>query len=483
MGVTIERHKTAIVRNDYSRPIKYALSDGILNPELTFFDYGCGRGDDLRLLRQMGMDADGWDPEHRSESALHKASIVNIGYVVNVIEDPGEREETLKKAWSITERTLIVSARLVGEARDMPNFQEYGDGYITRFGTFQKFFEQHELRDWIEQTLGVLPAAAGPGVFYVFRDDEERIAFQATRYHRRIIAPRLTKSEELFAQNRELLQTIMDFYAKRGRLPIEEEIPTATDVIRQFGSIKRAFRVILRATEEREWGEIRHERSQETLIFLALLKFEKRPKLSKFPIQLQYDIKSFFTSYKCACELADDLLFSVGDKEQRNQALRASPVGKHTPNALYVHESGLRHLPPILRVYEACARIYIGRVDEANIIKLHKDEPKVSYLSYPDFDSNPHPALAFSLIADFYKFRVKYREYENSTNPPILHRKESFLHPEYPKYEKFKRLTCAEEKRGLYNNTAIIGTREGWEKILKEKGVALKGHRLIKSID
>jgi hypothetical protein len=53
-------------------------------------------------------------------------------------------------------------------------------------------------------------------------------------------------------------------------------------------------------------------------------------------------------------------------------------------------------------------------------------------------------------------------DYYNSENPPILHRKETFLPKEHPLYEKFARLTRQEEKHGLLDDTPTIGTRNGW---------------------
>ena len=38
------------------------------------------------------------------------------------------------------------------------------------------------------------------------------------------------------------------------------------------------------------------------------------------------------------------------------------------------------------------------KTPDANIIKLHRRKPKVSYLSYPDFDRKPHPALESSML-------------------------------------------------------------------------------------
>ena len=52
-----------------------------------------------------------------------------------------------------------------------------------------------------------------------------------------------------FEEYRELLQPLMDFYTDRGRLPTVEEIGTEAlgPLQSEFGSIKRAFNIILKA--------------------------------------------------------------------------------------------------------------------------------------------------------------------------------------------------------------------------------------------
>jgi DNA phosphorothioation-associated putative methyltransferase len=157
----------------------------------------------------------------------------------------------------------------------------------------------------------------------------------------------------------------------------------------------------------------------------------------------------------------------------------SSSVGKITPEALYIHDSALSHLSPVLRIFEGCARGYIGRVEGANLIKLSRREPKISYLSYPNFENDPHPALAASVTVHFQTFRVRFHDYRDRRNPPILHRKEAFLHPEHPLHAKFARLTRIEERKGLYETPNIVGTRDGWQAILVQKGLRLHGHRLI----
>jgi hypothetical protein len=71
-------------------------------------------------------------------------------------------------------------------------------------------------------------------------------------------------------------------------------------------------------------------------------------------------------------------------------------------------------------------------------------------------------------------------DYAKSTNPPILHRKETFLPPGHALMAKFARLTRQEEKHGLLDETASIGTRAGWQRRLAERGFQIRGHRLVR---
>jgi DNA phosphorothioation-associated putative methyltransferase len=231
-----------------------------------------------------------------------------------------------------------------------------------------------------------------------------------------------------------------------------------------------------------KWDGIRDERSQDLLVYLAMSKFGKRVPVSKLPNDIRLDVRAFFSTYNQACAAADELLFSAGDRSKLDRAFSSAPVGKLTPSALYVHESALSKLPPVLRVYEACGRVLIGTVEGANVIKLHRDELRISYLKYPDFETDPHPALAASMLVHLQTFRVKYREYTGSDNPPILHRKEEFVAEDHPLRDGFAELTRQEEAAGLYESPSTIGTRSGWERVLKENRVLIEG-RAVRQVE
>ena len=479
MQGSIFRHKTAISRVELSRPMKLALADGIVSPGLPIFDYGCGHGDDLRLLANRGIKGCGWDPVHCPEQRRRRSPVVNLGYVVNVIEDPAERKEAIRAAWDLAETVLIVSGRLSMEARALGEAEDYADGILTSRGTFQKFFDQQELRNWIDQTLDAQSVAAAPGVFYVFRDERDRTQFIASRYRRRLAVPRLNRSTELFNEHKELLQPLIEFFRESGRLPVEQELSNTQELIGTFGSIRRAFRVVLTVTSSTEWDPITRERSEDLLVYLALAQFDGRPAFGRLPMALQRDVKAFFSNYKKACACADDILFSLGQPDVVASACQEASIGKLTPRALYVHESALNSLSSVLRLYEGCARGYLGRVDGANIIKLYRNEPKISYLSYPDFERDPHPALAFSITVQLQTFKVRNRDYSGARNRPILHRKELFVAPDHPHYRKWVRLTRIEEEKGLFDDTSRIGFQDGWNEALAGKDLYLKGHRLL----
>ncbi len=147
---------------------------------------------------------------------------------------------------------------------------------------------------------------------------------------------------------------------------------------------------------------------------------------------------------------------------------------------MYVHRSALDRLAPVLRVYEGCARAYLGEVEGATLVKLHRFSGKVPYLLYPTFATDAHPALLQSLKLSLRTLHLECYDYSTSANPPILHRKEAFVPEEYPGYAKFAKLTRQEEKAGLLDDTSTIGTRNGWDARLIAAGRAIRGHRLVR---
>jgi DNA phosphorothioation-associated putative methyltransferase len=477
--MAVVRERAALRRRTLSRPLQLALADGLVTPETSVFDYGCGHGDDVRALQGQGVQAAGWDPALAPNEPKRSARVVNLGYVLNVIEDVEERSGTLRRAWELAEDLLLISVRTVQEKRAVVG-ERLGDGVLTRRSTFQKFFDPMEALTLVESTLDAPAIAVAPGVYYVFRDRQKHESYLAARVCRRTRSSRvrLTPSE-LYERHVDALAPVVEFLAHRGRWPAADELANFDEVVARLGSFARARQVVTAVTPADTIETAAAERTEDLLVYLALSRFKRRPRFGQLPPDLQRDIRALFQSYERACALADEVLLSVGSRHPLEAAFRASPVGKLTPSALYIHESAAMDLPPLLRIYEGCARHYVGRVDGANIWKLHRDAPSVSYLSYPKFDVDPHPALSESLLVGLQSLRIDHRAYVTSTNPPILHRKETFVRPDYPKRALFARLTHAEERAGLLDDAREIGTRNAWDERLQDRGFAIRGHRLL----
>ena len=175
MTSPIERERTALRRTDLSSPMQHLLKYGFLDGRHSLFDYGCGLGDDLRLLKLMNIAATGWDPVFRPDTARDPADIVNLGFVLNVIEDAREREATLKSAFQLSRKMLVVSVMLGYQAK-RDQFAEYQDGVRTQRNTFQKYYAQDEFRAYLQTTLNTHAIPVAPGICLVFRETGGRAA-------------------------------------------------------------------------------------------------------------------------------------------------------------------------------------------------------------------------------------------------------------------------------------------------------------------
>lgn len=252
----IARHRTAIKRYDLSKPAKTLLEKGILRKRDTFFDYGCGHGMDVEALTSLGYSAAGWDPAFRANAPKIASDVVNLGYVLNVIEEPQERIQAIVGAFSLTKRVLLISTFPVGKessAHQVP----YRDGYITKTKTFQKFFAPGELEGLIQRAVGVEPITLGLGVCIVFRDEVEAEAFEGSRNRRildwsnisaqlRFTTPsQITRSKvNRYELNKQLLDDLWAVMLDLGRMPLPGEFDRLSDVRKAAGGLSRAAAIV-----------------------------------------------------------------------------------------------------------------------------------------------------------------------------------------------------------------------------------------------
>lgn len=475
----VEPHKAAIRRTSLSKPAQLLLDTQLLPPGGSILDYGCGHGDDVKRLLRKGFAASGWDPHFFPKKPRDSAQVVNLGYVLNVIATPAARTEVLTDAFSLAENLLLVAVRSFSDAKPDKG-KPWGDGYVTSLGTFQKYFDQTELKNWIASTLQRRPVALAPGIVAVFRHDEDRQSFLSSRFTRRFAIRSEHRAHETYTEFKEVLDGFFAIYAELGRPPHHEEWEGLHELEATVGSSRRAVSVLRHVHGGEPFDEVRQRGSEDLLVFLALERLEGRLRFGQLAEKLQRDVRWFFKSYMEACQQADRLLFSAGNPLLIDAACRDSKVGKLTGNALYVHTSALGELEPVLRVYEGCARFLLGDIEGVNVIKLARKVGAVSYLVYPGFQTVAHPELASAYRVELRNLTARFEDFSGRDNRPVLHRKELMLSPSHPLHRRFERLTLQEERAGLLQDNRRIGTRQEWNEVVSGSGFSIRGHRLLK---
>lgn len=166
--------------------------------------------------------------------------------------------------------------------------------------------------------------------------------------------------------------------------------------------------------------------------------------------------------------------------ELYTSALSQLRFGKRLPGAVYVFRDDAFPFHEPIESLIGVLKSRHGITSNFNVLKFRTDELKISFLSYPEFLDDPHPALREAISIDLVTGKSRRTDYSDNINPPILHRKEAFIPKEHPQWNAFRRLTEAEESAGLYEQPSTIGFRLNWERLLQQKGLALIGHSLEK---
>ena len=450
VGWQAARQLTALARYGFSAPVQSLARYGFLDGRFSLFDYGCGRGDDVRGLIENGLLAAGWDPYYAPDRSIQPADIVNLGFVVNVIEDFDERLEALTRAWALAERLLVVSVMLANQ--NEPRGQRFRDGVLTQRGTFQKYYTQAEIKAFIEAALDEEPIPVAPGVLYVFRDQEVEQRFLVDRYRNRRnllrypAAPvreratprRRDRSAEKYEAYRAPLDHLWERWVALGRPPDPAEVEDLLALTEGFGNLGRALRFIGERHDADAIQRSRQARIADLQVYFALSQFEHRRPYKHLEPGLQRDLKAFFGDYAGAQTAARALLFGIADVEAIALACRyAAERGLgwlEEGRSLQLHSSLVEQLPPLLRVYVGCAAVLYGDYRHADLVKIHIGSGKVSLMRYDDFAGQPLPRMIERVKIKLREQDIDYFAYGEGYEPPFLYHKSRTINEEFPYY-------------------------------------------------
>lgn len=465
----VERHKTAITRAALSAPMYLLFTSGLIRHDSTILDYGCGKGDDIRALQSDGFTVAGWDPHYRpNPSSLKESQITNLGFVLNVIEDPEERAEALQRAFSLTEVCLAVSVMLYGKA-DLSGARPYRDGYLTSRNTFQKYYTQAELREFISRVLNVEPLAVGQGIFLVFQDELEeqryllrrQIGFKGREY-RAVPKPRApqiitsNKSTEKLSKKtiRDLTAEIRTF----GRQPDISELPKSLAIQLSWSKqgLQYAASQAIADIGHKDLEQIVAKRTEDLSLHFAMHAFSQRKSYGSFPPELRRDIRAFFGSNKRAQESGQKLLFSIGNQdlllEDATAAVEAG-IGHLEHGKFQFPTCRLQELSVRLRGYVALAERLAGDLSETTLLRIHIVSRKLTALAYADFDTSFLPRLMTRVKVEFDTFDISIIDYAAGDDVRLLYLKSRYMIEDDPLLEAQKAFDQEVLDLGVFNFT------------------------------
>lgn len=445
----IDRHKTALVRHELSAPMKSLVKHGYLEGSYSIFDYGCGRGDDLRELEAHGLDAIGWDPNFQPDNDKVNSDIVNLGFVLNVIEDQDERLEALLSAWELADKFLVVSVMLANESY-ISQFKPYKDGVITSRNTFQKYYAQSEIKAYIERSLQEDAIIVAPGIFYVFKDKLEEQQYLQRKYKRHHKWQQLTspepveakdKAKLLITQNQELFSAFWNTCLELGRVPANDEFEQSDEVRALIGSHKKVFSLLQEMFDTKEFEKAEKRRKEDLLLYFAMGLFEKRKPYTQQPEPLKRDIKALFEDYKTALNLAAELLFAIADTDLINtqcqkahEKLPASLLNQD--HSLILHRDFIDELPLLLRVFVGAGLQMYGELDEEiDLIKIHITSGKLTLTAYDNFEKSV-PFLVERIKIKMAEQEIDFFDYVDGKRRPPLLNKHLYMSHKHKNYRK-----------------------------------------------
>jgi len=250
-------------------------------------DYGCGRGEDVQLLA----------------AERHSVQRLGSGFRPNALQTEAD---VVTWAMSLTSSRSAgaLGCPPPGLGSQPPPARGCGPGGhgwpresagrvrgrdTNRDWTFQKIYDQGELKNFLEEQLDTEAIPAAPGVSTSSKmtghaKPSSRISSVAVNP-----APQAGEGAPEAAGRAAVrgragpAEPLMAAVGVLGRLPEPEEFPEAAAVADRFGSLKRAFALVRRVTGEEEWEAIRKRRIEDLLVYLALSRFRKRPTLTQLP--------------------------------------------------------------------------------------------------------------------------------------------------------------------------------------------------------
>lgn len=150
-------YRTAIHRRKMSAPTRWLMEECYLDNESEILDFGCGKGDDVKALREEEFSVSGYDLHHdpfkQYPSKLYDIVICN--YVLNVSKDDDEMRVMISEIFNLLKPN---GCAYIAVRRDIlpKNYGQQRTGAYQRnvypenmhdYGKYFELIETHASRD------------------------------------------------------------------------------------------------------------------------------------------------------------------------------------------------------------------------------------------------------------------------------------------------------------------------------------------------
>ena len=350
-------------------------------------------------------------------------------------------------------------------------------------------FAPDELQNYVRSTLGTPVVPVSQETVIAFKDNEETNRFFAKRagFRRSVVRGSKRRAEELFLLDegaREVMGGFWDRCIELGREPLMEELSETADVGHLGLSTKKAFEFLSQKFQTDELNASADQRRQDLLVEFALGFFEKRSFYKYLSPDVQRDIDCYFNNYSTLKNEAQKLLFSIGDEERLLSACQEATsndigylFGEHS---LQLHVDLINKLPPILRVYIGCAERLLGGYGKAELVKIHIQSGKVTFMSYDAFEDKAIPLLLERIKVNLWNRHIDFYDYIGPFSPQPLLMKSLFLDEAssiFREQESFDREILKHE---LFDYENPHPKLKDLERILEEKKLKVRGFFILK---
>ena len=439
------RYRTALKRRKLSSCMGALIDSSLVTRKSQIFDYGCGRGDDVAILQFSEFEnVSGWDPHYAKDNPIPASSeFVNLSFVLNVIEDEEERYRVLRSAFQISSKALVFSVMLHHQ-NTLQFARPYKDGFLSSINTFQKYYSATEIEQVVQTILEERPIKMAAGVYIVFKDKEleqEYLFKKQLGLLSEIKTP--PKEEAVEKYSVELVDEFVSEILAFGRVPKIDEINhNLREIIEETKvSYNRLSRLALSQISISELSKVQEALSSEILIFLAINMFDGRVKYGSLPEKMQNDVKAHFGSLRIANENAEKLLFSLSNVEELFEAALTSEmlgVGSLSDGKFRFHNDQKEKLPTSLKLFFKIGERLHRPIDDGDIVQLHIESKKMSYLRVDDFAKSPLPRIHSREIINFLNLELAYVAHAEQKQVRVLYNKSALMNAKDRNFEMQK---------------------------------------------